>query len=41
MSAQPQLAPPSVDQRVYDLYDEYCHGRILSLDSRRRGATVG
>ena len=28
MSAQPQLAPQSVDQRVYDLYDEYCHGRI-------------
>ena len=28
MSAQPQFTPPPVDQRVYDLYDEYCHGRI-------------
>ncbi len=28
MSAQPRLTPPPVEQRVYDLYDEYCHGRI-------------
>ena len=28
MSAQPRLAPQPIDQRVYDLYDEYCHGRI-------------
>ena len=28
MSAQPQLEPLHIDQRVYDLYDEYCHGRI-------------
>jgi carboxymethylenebutenolidase len=29
MSAQPQFDPPQpIDQRVYDLYDEYCHGRI-------------
>jgi carboxymethylenebutenolidase len=28
MSAQPQFTPAPVDQRVYDLYDEYCHGRI-------------
>src|SRR6187399_3175988 len=29
MSAQPQFDEPRhIDQRVYDLYDEYCHGRI-------------
>jgi carboxymethylenebutenolidase len=28
MSAQPQLSAPDIDQRVYALYDEYCHGRI-------------
>jgi carboxymethylenebutenolidase len=28
MSAQPHLSPPVIDQRVYALYDEYCHGRI-------------
>jgi carboxymethylenebutenolidase len=32
MAAQPhdvtRSAPIDIDQRVYDLYDEYCHGRI-------------
>jgi carboxymethylenebutenolidase len=32
MAAQPQeigrAAPLEIDQRVYDLYDEYCHGRM-------------
>ena len=28
MSAQPRFEPVTIDQRVYDLYDEYCHGRI-------------
>jgi len=29
MSApQPQFPPRHIDQRVYELYDEYCHGRI-------------
>src|SRR5947207_7268987 len=28
MSAQPQSTPLEIDQRVYDLYDEYCHGAI-------------
>jgi carboxymethylenebutenolidase len=28
MSAQPQFETLPIDQRVYDLYDEYCHGRI-------------
>ena len=22
------MKEPAIDQRVYDLYDEYCHGRI-------------
>src|SRR6187455_281309 len=32
MAAQPQaiehIAPAHIDQRIYDLYDEYCHGRM-------------
>jgi carboxymethylenebutenolidase len=32
MAAQPQTierqAPVEIDQRIYDLYDEYCHGRM-------------
>jgi carboxymethylenebutenolidase len=28
MAAQPQVSSPEIDQRVYALYDEYCHGRI-------------
>src|SRR6185295_19204183 len=32
MAAQPQeigrQAPVEIDQRIYDLYDEYCHGRM-------------
>ncbi len=32
MAAEPkeiaQQSPTAIDQRVYDLYDEYCHGRI-------------
>jgi carboxymethylenebutenolidase len=28
MSAQPQSTRLEIDRRVYDLYDEYCHGRI-------------
>ena len=28
MSAQPRLTPQPIDRRVYELYDEYCHGRI-------------
>jgi carboxymethylenebutenolidase len=32
MAAQPQAierrAPVEIDQRIYDLYDEYCHGRM-------------
>jgi carboxymethylenebutenolidase len=28
MSAQPRLNTQPIDQRVYELYDEYCHGKI-------------
>ena len=28
MSALPEFPPQHIDQRVYELYDEYCHGRI-------------
>ena len=28
MSAHPQFTEQAIDQRVYDLYDEYCHGKI-------------
>src|SRR5689334_19269958 len=32
MAARPQelrsAAPLEIDQRIYDLYDEYCHGRM-------------
>ena len=26
--APPALTQVEIDQRVFDLYDEYCHGRI-------------
>ncbi|HUO66647.1 MAG TPA: dienelactone hydrolase family protein [Gammaproteobacteria bacterium] len=28
MSAQPRTSPQAIDPLVYELYDEYCHGRI-------------
>jgi carboxymethylenebutenolidase len=30
-----------IDQRVYDLYDEYCHGRIDRREFLRRAAAIG
>jgi len=36
---QPQFAAQNIDQKVYDLYDEYCHGRIDRREFFRR-ATV-
>ena len=30
-----------IDQRVFDLYDEYCHGRIDRREFLRRSAAVG
>jgi len=29
-----------IDQRVFDLYDEYCHGRIDRREFLRRAALV-
>ncbi|MEQ1579486.1 MAG: dienelactone hydrolase family protein [Steroidobacteraceae bacterium] len=36
---EPQINPQDIDQKVYDLYDEYCHGRIDRREFFRR-ATV-
>ena len=36
---EPQIKPQDIDQKVYDLYDEYCHGRIDRREFFRR-ATV-
>lgn len=36
---EPQFAAQHIDQKVYDLYDEYCHGRIDRREFFRR-ATV-
>src|SRR5215212_5202653 len=40
----PQDAPPltqdEIDQRVFDLYDEYCHGRIDRREFLARSAAV-
>jgi carboxymethylenebutenolidase len=30
-----------IDQRVYDLYDEYCHGRIDRREFLKRAAAIG
>src|SRR6185437_5428563 len=41
MSAQPQLPPRHIDQQVYDLYDEYCHGRIDRREFLKRARAIG
>ena len=46
MPDQPLSAPPQpvtqieIDQRVFDLYDEYCHGRMDRRDFLARAAAV-
>ena len=30
-----------IDQQVYDLYDEYCHGRIDRREFLTRAAAMG
>jgi carboxymethylenebutenolidase len=44
MAAQPQeigrAAPLTIDQRVYDLYDEYCHGRIDRREFLARASAI-
>ncbi len=34
-------APMKIDQEVFDLYDEYCHGRIDRREFLRRSAAIG
>jgi carboxymethylenebutenolidase len=44
MAAQPQdieaTAKTEIDQRVYDLYDEYCHGRIDRREFMARASAL-
>ena len=41
--APPGLTQSEIDQRVFDLYDEYCHGRMdrRAFLQRRQSLTVG
>ena len=38
--APPVLTQAEIDQRVFDLYDEYCHGRIDRREFLQRAAAV-
>ncbi len=38
--AAPALTQIEIDQRVYDLYDEYCHGRLDRRDFLQQAALV-
>ena len=44
MAAQPQdiqgQAPVEIDQRIYDLYDEYCHGKIDRREFLARASAI-
>ncbi len=33
-------ADPDIDKRVYDLYDEYCHGQIDRREFLRRASAI-
>ena len=33
LKALPPLTQIEIDQRVFDLYDEYCHGRMIAASS--------
>jgi carboxymethylenebutenolidase len=35
------ITQPEIDQRVHDLYDEYCHGRIDRREFFKRAAAMG
>src|SRR5688572_16009579 len=35
------ITQPEIDQRVYDLYDEYCHGRIDRREFLKRAGAIG
>jgi len=40
MAAQPQFEQMEIDQRVYALYDEYCHGRIDRREFLARASAI-
>ena len=40
MDAAPMLTQGEIDQRVYDLYDEYCHGQMDRREFLARAAVV-
>jgi hypothetical protein len=35
------ITQPEIDQQVFDLYDEYCHGRIDRREFMRRAGALG
>jgi carboxymethylenebutenolidase len=39
-AAQQGMSQLEIDQRVFDLYDEYCHGRIARREFLSRAATI-
>ena len=39
-AAAPALTQSEIDRRVFDLYDEYCHGRIDRRAFLQRAAVV-
>lgn len=34
------MSKPEIDQRVFDRYDAYCHGRIVRREFPGRAATI-
>jgi carboxymethylenebutenolidase len=39
-AAQRGITQQEIDQRVFDLYDEYCHGRIDRREFLARAAAI-
>jgi carboxymethylenebutenolidase len=37
----PEVVPDHIDPRIYELYDEYCHGRIDRRDFLARAMVIG
>ena len=35
------ITQPEIDQQVFNLYDEYCHGRIDRREFMRRAGALG
>ena len=40
MNAKTSVTQLEIDQRIYDLYDEYCHGRIDRREFLARSAAL-